>query len=74
MFDDRPDSAATADTLNTMKFFIPGVNTWYGASSLLGFGSVSLVWLESRTLSTSVIEVFRVSRWSREPKCPEERP
>lgn len=33
MLDDRPDRAATAETLKTIQFFVVEVNTWYGACS-----------------------------------------
>ena len=35
MLDERPDNAATAETMRTTKLFILGVKTWYGFSPLL---------------------------------------
>lgn len=35
MLDERPDNAATAETMRTRKLFILGVKTWYGFSPLL---------------------------------------
>lgn len=35
MLDERPDNAATAETLHTMKAFMLRLNTWYGTSMVV---------------------------------------
>lgn len=73
MLEERPDNAATADTLKTMKFFIPGVNTWYGSSPHLVFVFLRLISFENIGLPTSGNEASWPSRSSEGPKSSDGR-
>jgi len=74
MFDERPDNAATADTTSTMKFFIPGVKTWYGLAPLSGVRVLlRLIWFESSALPTAGVEASWMSRSSDGPESSDGR-
>jgi hypothetical protein len=64
MLDERPDNAATAETMRTTKLFILGVKTWYGFSLLLSVRVLLPIWLDSSALPTAGVEASWMSRSS----------